>query len=151
MSKQLQHRPTFKYKSNNLFSSNIHTRFSTRMTKLEISKVIVFIDTVSKNEIILSSYQIMSKVSHCPMIYCKKFTMVNADNLFIVYCGVRFCCIMWKLLCAWLLLPHAKHVIVSKWKTVKVLSLCCKQFFIFQRAKELKKYQVMQNLFFGLT
>ena len=114
-------------------------------------KVIVFINTVSKNEIILSSYKIMSKVSHGPMIYCKKFTMVNADNLFIVYCGVRFCCIMWKLLCAWLLLPHAKHVIVSKWKTVKVLSLCCKQFFIFQRAKELKKYQVMQNLFFGLT
>lgn len=103
------------------------------------------------NEIILYSYKIMSKVSHGPMIYCKKFTMVNADNLFIVYCGVRFCCIMWKLLCAWLLLPHAKHVIVSKWKTVKVLSLCCKQFFIFQRAKELKKYQVMQNLFFGLT
>lgn len=114
-------------------------------------KVIVFINTVSKNEIIFSSYKIMSKVSHGPMIYCKKFTMVNADNLFIVYCGVRFCCIMWKLLCAWLLLPHAKHVIVSKWKTVKVLSLCCKQFFIFQRAKELKKYQVMQNLFFGLT
>ena len=41
MSKQLQHRPTFKYKSNNLFSSNIHTRFNTRMTKLEISQVIV--------------------------------------------------------------------------------------------------------------
>ena len=114
-------------------------------------KVIVFINTVSKNEIIFSSYKIMSKVSHGPMIYCKKFTMVNADNLSIVYYGVRFCCIMWKLLCAWLLLPHAKHVIVSKWKTVKVLSLCCKQFFIFQRAKELKKYQVMQNLFFGLT
>ena len=115
-------------------------------------KVIVFIILYHVvNEIILSSYKIMSKVSHGPMIYCKKFTMVNADNLFIVYCGVRFCCIMWKLLCAWLLLPHAKHVIVSKWKTVKVLSLCCKQFFIFQRAKELKKYQVMQNLFFGLT
>ena len=44
MSKQLQHRPTFKYKSNNLFSSNIHTRFNTRMTKLEISQVIVFIE-----------------------------------------------------------------------------------------------------------
>ena len=44
MSKQLQHRPTFKYKSNNLFSSNIHTRFITRMTKLEISQVIVFIE-----------------------------------------------------------------------------------------------------------
>ena len=106
---------------------------------------------ILNRQMILSSYQIMSKVSHGPMIYCKKFTMVNADNLSIVYYGVRFCCIMWKLLCAWLLLPHAKHVIVSKWKTVKVLSLCCKQFFIFQRAKELKKYQVMQNLFFGLT
>ena len=44
MSKQLQHRPTFEYKSNNLFSSNIHTRFNTRMTKLEISQVIVFIE-----------------------------------------------------------------------------------------------------------
>ena len=44
MSKQLQRRPTFKYKSNNLFSSNIHTRFSTRMTKQEISQVIVFIE-----------------------------------------------------------------------------------------------------------
>ena len=44
MSKQLQHRPTFKYKSNNLFSSNIHTRSITRMTKLEISQVIVFIE-----------------------------------------------------------------------------------------------------------
>ena len=44
MSKQLQHRPTFKYKSNNLFSSNIHTRFSTRMTKQEISQAIVFIE-----------------------------------------------------------------------------------------------------------
>ena len=44
MSKQLQHRPTFKYKSNNLFSSNIHTRSITRMTKLEISQVIFFIE-----------------------------------------------------------------------------------------------------------
>ena len=44
MSKQLQRRPTFKYKSNNLFSSNIHTRFNTRMTKLEISQVIVFVE-----------------------------------------------------------------------------------------------------------
>ena len=50
MSKQLQHRPTFKYKSNNLFSSNIHTRFSTRMTKQEISQVVVFIED---NKIIL--------------------------------------------------------------------------------------------------
>ena len=43
MSKQLQRRPTFKYKSNNLFSSSIHTRFSTRMTKLELYQVIDFI------------------------------------------------------------------------------------------------------------
>ena len=125
-----------------------------KIGEIWINPKVIDINTESKfnvNEMILSSYQIMSKVSHGPMIYCKKFTMVNADNLSIVYYGVRFCCIMWKLLCAWLLLPHAKHVIVSKWKTVKVLSLCCKQFFIFQRAKELKKYQVMQNLFFGLT
>ena len=62
MSKQLQHRPTFKYKSNNLFSSNIHTRFNTRMTKLEISQVIVFIED---NKIVRIQC-IMNLVWWCP-------------------------------------------------------------------------------------